>query len=112
MHRPESDDIDFYRFQATTNGLVKLETFAQRLETSSLLDTHLELYRVVAAGEYELIATNNDFYSNDSFLAVDLELPVDACGQSDSDRLYHWRQCGRERRVQWRSARQWLGRFE
>ncbi len=82
LHRPESDDIDFYRFQSTTNGRVTLETFAQRLESSSLLDTHLELYRIVnaAAGEYELIATNNDFFSNDSFISVDLELPVDDLG--------------------------------
>lgn len=82
LHRPESDDIDFYHFQATTNGKVTLETFAQRLEDSSLLDTHLKLYQVIdaAAGEYKLVATNDDFFSDDSFISVDLEIPHDAFG--------------------------------
>ena len=79
LHRPEANDIDFYHFTASNDGRLSAEAFAQRLESSSLLDTHLELYRVIdaASGQYELVATNDDFFSDDSFIGVDLELPRD-----------------------------------
>ncbi|MFK8112175.1 MAG: hypothetical protein AB8B91_08220, partial [Rubripirellula sp.] len=80
LHRPESDDVDFYSFRANSNGRVTLETFAQRLEASSMLDSRLSLYQVIdpVAGDYRLVATNDDFFSDDSFISVDLELPRDA----------------------------------
>lgn len=82
LHRPETSDVDFYSFRASSNGRISLETFAQRSEDSSLLDTRLELYQVVdpVAGEYRLVASNDDFFSDDSFISVDLELPLDITG--------------------------------
>ena len=44
MYRPESKDIDLYRFQVTGNGMLRAETFAERLATSSQLDTVLTLF--------------------------------------------------------------------
>ncbi|TWT69332.1 tandem-95 repeat protein [Crateriforma conspicua] len=74
LHRPESNDVDFYSFSANVDGEVRIETFAQRLDGSSLLDTHLQLYRVdPATGAYELVAQNGDFFSNDSYIALDVE---------------------------------------
>lgn len=75
LHRPESNDVDFYSFSATETGVLAAETIAERLDGSSLLDTNLNLYRVVdaAADEYELIARNDDFYSEDSFIGVEIE---------------------------------------
>jgi hypothetical protein len=77
LHRPESDDVDFYSFNVAETGRITAETFAQRLEDSSLLDTLVQLYRVVPASgsnpvSYELVASNDDFYSNDSLVSVDV----------------------------------------
>ncbi|MCO8121425.1 tandem-95 repeat protein [Stieleria sp. TO1_6] len=75
LHRPESNDVDFYSFTASEAGEISIETIAERLDGSSLLDTNLKLYRVVdaAADQYELIARNDDFYSEDSFIGVNIE---------------------------------------
>ena len=90
LHRPESSDVDFYSFEVVENGRVTAETFAQRLHGSSLLDTHINLYRVVdaSAGEYELIARNDDFFSDDSFVGIDVTpgsyvIGVSASGNED-----------------------------
>ena len=85
LHRPESDDIDFYRFTAERDGTVTLDAFAQRLENSSLLDTSLKLFQVIPGPmpgmeEFELVASNDDYFSDDSFIRVDLELPKNALG--------------------------------
>ncbi|TWT49074.1 hypothetical protein Pla22_42660 [Rubripirellula amarantea] len=82
LHRPESNDVDLYEFTAVNEGKVTAEAFAQRLEDSSLLDTYLTLYKVVdaAAGQYELVATNDDFFSDDSLIGVDLVVNRDANG--------------------------------
>ncbi|MFG0266004.1 MAG: cell surface protein, partial [Rhodopirellula sp. JB055] len=77
LHRPESDDVDFYSFSVAETGLITAETFAQRLDDSSLLDTLVQLYRVVPASgsnpvSYELVASNDDFFSNDSLVSVDV----------------------------------------
>lgn len=76
LHRPESSDVDFYSFTAAESGRVQIESFAQRLEDTSLLDTYLALYRVdVVNGtpQYQKVSTNDDFYSDDSFIGVDLD---------------------------------------
>lgn len=54
IHRPDSTDIDFYRFEIDLGSGGRLgnfvaETYAQRLADSSELDTHLQLYREVNA---------------------------------------------------------------
>lgn len=87
LHRPESSDVDFYSFTLTQPideniadnavlGRLSLETFAQRLDNVSLLDTLVQLYRVTpgagGTSNYELIARNDDSYGDDSYLQVDL----------------------------------------
>jgi hypothetical protein len=54
VFRPEGNDIDLYRFEValgdpTKLGELSVETFAERLPLSSLLDTHVTLYRQVQA---------------------------------------------------------------
>ncbi|XZE56815.1 tandem-95 repeat protein [Planctomycetaceae bacterium SH139] len=76
LFRPESRDIDLYEFNVADSGRLSAETFAERLSDSSLLDTALTLWRRLPGGgadDYELIARNNDFYSNDSFVGIDVE---------------------------------------
>ncbi len=75
LYRPESHDVDLYKFSVATGGRLTAETFAERLTSSSLLDTSLTLWRKIpggGAGDYELVARNDDFYSNDSFVGLDL----------------------------------------
>jgi hypothetical protein len=54
VHRPDSVDIDLYRFEVdlddpTQTGTLTAETFAERLADSSLLDTSLTLFEENAA---------------------------------------------------------------
>lgn len=54
VHRPESNDIDLYRFEVNlgpgiSSGTLTAETFAERLPDSSLLDTTLTLFQEVKA---------------------------------------------------------------
>ncbi|MEM9825823.1 MAG: peptidase, partial [Planctomycetota bacterium] len=82
IHRPESSDVDFYAFEVDPPtgggeiaGSVTIETFAQRLDESSLLDTQLQLYRVngpVGSEQYELVARNDDSFGHDSLVKLDL----------------------------------------
>ena len=75
LHRPESVDIDLYKFSVSQRGTLTAETFAERLLGSSLLDTSLKLWRQVDGGapdQFELFAVNDDFFSNDSFVGVEI----------------------------------------
>lgn len=74
LYRPESKDIDLYTFTvpAGQSGLFTVETFAERLPNSSTLDTHVAIYRVTATGEIEIIARNDDYFSKDSYVNVNL----------------------------------------
>jgi hypothetical protein len=90
VYRPDSNDIDLYRFTVDLQdqsldepktGVLTLETFAERLPNSSLLDTVLSLYRevpvrdrdgAVIGYERELISRNDDYYSSDSYISVSL----------------------------------------
>lgn len=54
VHRPDSTDIDLYRFEVNLGpgisfGTLTAETFAERLPDSSLLDTTLTLFQEVKA---------------------------------------------------------------
>lgn len=69
LYRPESKDVDFYRFQLTAKGKFTAETIAEQLPQSSLLDTVISLYD--ASGN--LIARNDDYFSSDSFLDLQLD---------------------------------------
>ncbi|MEZ6117285.1 MAG: hypothetical protein R3C28_12010 [Pirellulaceae bacterium] len=72
LHRPESVDIDLYQFNVQQTGLFSAETIAERQTDSSLLDTVIQLYRQDSAGNKILVARNDDYYSNDSFLEMEL----------------------------------------
>jgi hypothetical protein len=70
VHRPESKDIDLYRFTLPEAGELKIETFAERLSQVSLLDTHLRLYRQNPNGSFTEVASNGDYYSEDSLIRL------------------------------------------
>jgi hypothetical protein len=73
LYRPEGQDIDMYKFTipAGQTGMFSAETFAERLQNSSTpaapLDTFLRLYRGT-----ELIASNDDYFSKDSLIQLEL----------------------------------------
>lgn len=71
LYRPDSIDIDMYRFQVSSAGRFSVETIAERLTDSSALDTLVSVYRE-KDGKRELIARNDDYFSEDSFLELDL----------------------------------------
>jgi len=96
VHRPESRDIDLYQFTIPTGygpGLFRAETVAERLPTSSSLNTVLTLYReTLVAGQpvRTMIARNDDYYGNDSYLELRLEpgtyyVAVTSVGNTDFD---------------------------
>ncbi|MEX0938829.1 MAG: NF038122 family metalloprotease [Pirellulales bacterium] len=84
LHRPEGNDIDMYRFEVQALGLFSAETTAERQTISGLLDTHLTLYRQTPEGERVLIARNDDYFSEDSFLEMTLQPGVYFVGVSAS----------------------------
>ena len=71
LFRPDGIDIDMYRFTLDEPGLFSAEVSAERLSTPSHLDSHLRLYRQTEDGP-ELISQNDDYFSQDSFLELDL----------------------------------------
>ncbi|TWU43459.1 hypothetical protein Q31b_25000 [Novipirellula aureliae] len=83
MYRPESNDIDLYSFTLDQQGTISIETLAERLPTSSLLNTALRLYAVDGDGYVE-IAANDDYFSNDSLIELELEAGTYAIGVSAS----------------------------
>jgi hypothetical protein len=92
LHRPDSIDIDMYRFEvpANTSGLFTAEVMAERLADSSQLDSYLRLYRENADGSRTLIAQNDDYFSEDSYLEVSLTegtyyIGVSSTGNEDYD---------------------------
>ncbi|MCI0359722.1 MAG: matrixin family metalloprotease, partial [Planctomycetaceae bacterium] len=103
MFRPDSKDIDMYRFVLDGAGLFTVETFAERLPDaaqigvdfgtlsdqfradSSALDTALRLYRQdPTTGEITEIARNDDYFSKDSLIQLDLEAGIYFVGVSAS----------------------------
>ncbi len=88
LYRPDGVDIDLYRFTIDVDpgqqGLFTAETFAERLPNSSLLDTAISLYRENPDGTRELIARNDDYYSRDSFIELQLSAGVYYIGVSAS----------------------------
>lgn len=90
LHRVEGKDIDLYRFEITDTGLFTAETFAERRENSSLLDTALTLYHQDQFGVRTLLARNDDYFSNDSYIEMELEpgiyyVGVSAAGNESYD---------------------------
>jgi hypothetical protein len=72
LYSPDSKDIDLYRFQLPESGRLSIETFAERLAAPSMLNTTLSLYQQASDGSRALIARNDDYYSDDSYLELDL----------------------------------------
>jgi len=99
VYRPEGKDIDLYKFQVNSVGLLSAETIAERRYDSSLLNTVLRLWKEVdvknSAGQVvgkkkELISQNDDYYSNDSAIKLQLDpgaywIGVSASGNADYD---------------------------
>lgn len=89
--RPDNRDVDLYRFELTTNGQVRLETFAERLNNSSNLDTHLTLLkRDAGTGALSIVSVNNNYISQDSLIDVPLTageyfVAVTGKGNEDND---------------------------
>ncbi|MGV2334607.1 MAG UNVERIFIED_CONTAM: DVUA0089 family protein [Planctomycetaceae bacterium] len=84
LFRPESRDIDLYRFTLANAGQFTAETIAERLNDSSLLDTVIRLYRQNSDGTRTAIATNDDYFSEDSLISLDLEAGTYFIGVSAS----------------------------
>ena len=82
LFRPDSTDVDLYRFTLDGPGTLTLETIAERLETASLLDSVLQLYQLGPDGSYELIAQNDDYFSRDSSIGVDVDAGTYVVGVS------------------------------
>ncbi len=86
LHRPDSNDIDMYRFEIAVGeeGVFTAETFAERQPNSSLLDSVLVLYRENEDGSREVIARNDDYYSEDAFVELRLDAGIYYLGVSAS----------------------------
>ncbi len=69
LYRNDSIDTDFYKFQIESEGDLSAETIAQRMQNSSLLDTYLVLYD----DQFQIVAGNDDYFDDDSFIGVHLE---------------------------------------
>lgn len=90
LYSPDSKDIDLFTFRLPESGTLSIETFAERLPSTSMLDTLLSLYRQESDGTRSLIARNDDYFSNDSFLEMALPagtywVGVTASGNDDFD---------------------------
>ncbi|NNE00726.1 MAG: hypothetical protein HKN47_25705, partial [Pirellulaceae bacterium] len=70
LYRPDSIDIDLYRFTLDAPGQLAVETIAERLGDPSLLDTNIKLYRADGTGSFVELAQNDDYFSNDSLINV------------------------------------------
>ena len=68
-HRPDSKDIDLYEFELTEAGYFTAEVIAERKVASSTLDSALLLFD----SNQNVIAQNDDYFSNDSFLNLHLD---------------------------------------
>ncbi|PHS17010.1 MAG: hypothetical protein COA78_03460 [Blastopirellula sp.] len=84
LYRPESKDIDLYRFELPEAGTLSAEIMAERLTDSSLLDAAVTIYRENGDGSHTVIARNDDYFSEDSFLELELEAGTYFIGVSAS----------------------------
>ena len=73
LHQKESLDVDLYRVDVAEVGVLKAQTFAERLPDASLLDTRLALYRSDVNGKLQLISANEDYFGKDSFIEFAVE---------------------------------------
>lgn len=90
LWRPDNRDVDLYRFviPATQSGEVRIETIAERLDQSSNLDTYLTLLKREANGSLSIVSVNNNYFSDDSFINVELgagEYFISVTGKGNED---------------------------
>ncbi len=71
---PSSTDVDLFKFVLEESGKWSAETVAERRSSPSQLNTLLKLYRQNDAdpNQYDLVAQNDRYFGNDSFLELDL----------------------------------------
>ena len=81
LYGVRTGDLDLYEIDITEAGTLDIETFAERLADVSLLDTAVSVFRDVltldASGSTtvvgkELVARNDDYFSEDSKLTIDV----------------------------------------
>lgn len=72
LYRPESKDIDLYKFKLNSEGTFTAETFAERQANSSLLNSALRIYQENPDGTRTLLAQNDDYYGKDAFVQLTL----------------------------------------
>jgi len=98
MYRPDSIDVDLYKFTLPAAGTFSAETLAERMNNSSDLDTLLTLYHEyqierpdgLVVTKYEVVSRNDDYYSKDSYVEMYLGagtyyIGVSASGNSAYD---------------------------
>lgn len=89
LYRKDSIDIDVYQLMISSAGLFTVETIAERRLEASHLDTMLRLYRELTDTNgnvigRELVAQNDDYFSDDSFLELELQPGIYYLGVSAS----------------------------
>ncbi len=73
LYPNNSSDIDLYKFNVTQPGTLSAQTIAERLGVATnLLDTELTLYKEDGSGKRTVIARNDDFFSQDSGLEIEV----------------------------------------
>jgi len=89
----DGSDIDLYQFSVTTTGTVSAEIVSERdagMLNNGLLNSVLRLYKQNTDGTKTLVAQNDDYYSIDSFLKLELDpgtyfIGVTSTGNNDYD---------------------------
>ncbi|QDU48389.1 Calx-beta domain protein [Gimesia panareensis] len=69
LYRNDANDIDLYKFDLSEAGTFRAEIFAERLNDVSLLNSTITLYDA----DHNVVARNDDYYSNDPFLELFLD---------------------------------------
>ncbi|MQG87358.1 MAG: tandem-95 repeat protein [SAR202 cluster bacterium] len=90
LHPRESRDIDLYKFQVDTPGVFVAETFAERLRDNNnsnrSLNSAIRLLQNTEDGMV-VVAQNDDYYSDDSYLEVPLSKGEYFLGVSSSGNI-------------------------
>lgn len=72
VHRPDSIDIDLYKFTLDKAGVFSAETIANRAVLDSGLTSLLDTVITVYDANHNVVARNDDYYGNDSFVTLNL----------------------------------------
>lgn len=87
LFRPDSIDIDLYRFEVTTAGEYTFESIAERLPIAgSYLNAQLTLFQQTGSVVREMVASNDDYFGRDPRIQLPLQpgtyfLAISASGQ-------------------------------